>query len=537
MPDESSPRAQQIVARFQKAQGKIRTSWKSTLDELFFWMVPQYDPFQEKGRGEKRGEEIYDNTAVTAYQDAVGELQLSITPPDRDWVKLDIDPDAKAKMFPELRQTAGVRSDRIKAILAELDAQNRLTFEFIRKSNFDTEMHMAYQDVFASTGAIMVTENVEDPANPLLFRTVPVGQVFPEQGPTGLIDTVYREWKVIARNLPRLWPDGAWSEDVKRAIQEEPDSEVGIIEATIFDPDKGNWQYVVLESGEPHIAVEDTLDLSWWVVFRMTVMPGEIMGRGPAMTALPSVKSLNQYRKLMLQRGLWSVAGAWRTDDYSLMNLETLTIQPNMIIPIMPGATFEPLEQAGDFPITQEIINDLRQEVRETLLGINLPAPDGTVKTATEFAIRQQTALIRRGPPFARVYSELINPMYRRIRKVLMDTGHLKPIQGLDEQMVQVVAVSPIANQARRADAQEQLQVLITALQIAPEETRMAINVDAAITHFLAENDFPDFLFRSAEEQAEIEAAQAEVQAAQLQAEQQGTNGGVPGVPQPLGVG
>lgn len=507
---------EQITQRFKDAKARIET-FHGVLEEVFDYCLPHRDAFNRGDVGTAKAARVVDATASMAYMDLAGDYQLGLTPPNEMWAKQELEPGARDRL--------DLSDEESKRTLGELDAQTEEIFRFIRQSNFDTEIHEAFLDMVASTGALLVNEG--DDVDPLQFKAVPAGQFVPEEGPHGRVETVFREHEVRARNLNRQWPDAAWTAATLRAIQTSPETKVGLVEATIFNPESRKYEYSVVETGKNHVALEQDFDVTPWVVFRSNVVPGEVLGRGPAVMALPDIKSLNEAVRLTLENATWAIVGAYQTDDYGVVNMNVLTLDAGVIIPIEPGSKgIRPIERSGDFLIADAMIARLSEAVKGYFLRMQLPPTDAPVRTATEIGTRAEVALNRIGPPTTRVYSELIRPLWGRIRDILLRKGLIARIDGIEEQDIRIVPVSPFAQVAAQARARRAFASFTTAAQIAQDETVQLVDLTKFVQEFLLAGDFPASLFRTENDSRQIAIAQGVERG--LEAALQGGNGAVP---------
>jgi len=79
-----------------------------------------------------------------------------------------------------------------------------------------------------------------------------------------------------------------------------------LIEATVFDPKRGDFCYHVIHKESKQELVYRRLKTSPWVVSRYMKVAGEIYGRGPLITALPDIKTLNKVKELVLKECIFS---------------------------------------------------------------------------------------------------------------------------------------------------------------------------------------------------------------------------------------
>ncbi len=113
--------------------------------------------------------------------------------------------------------------------------------------------------------------------------------------------------------------------------------------------------------------------MSPWVISRYMKVAGEIYGRGPLITALPDIKTLNKTKELLLKNASLAVAGVYTAADDGVLNPNTVKIVPGAIIPVArnggpQGPALLALPRSGDFNVSQLIINDMVQNIKRILL-------------------------------------------------------------------------------------------------------------------------------------------------------------------------
>jgi hypothetical protein len=90
-----------------------------------------------------------------------------------------------------------------------------------------------------------------------------------------------------------------------------------------------------------------------WVISRYMKVSGEVYGRGPLLTALPDIKTLNKTLELLLKNASLAVSGAYTAADDGVLNPQTVKIVPGAIIPVArnggpQGDSLKPLPRSGD---------------------------------------------------------------------------------------------------------------------------------------------------------------------------------------------
>jgi len=287
--------------------------------------------------------------------------------------------------------------------------------------------------------------------------------------------------RVKAEAIDRQWPDAKidGESSLARLIKEKPTEDVDLIEATIFDPKRGDYCYHVIYKEGKQELVYRRMKVSPWVVSRYMKVAGEIYGRGPLVTALPDIKTLNKTLELLLKNASLAIAGVYTAADDGVLNPATVKILPGAIIPVArnggpQGDSLKPLPRSADFNVSQIVINDLRQNVKRVLLDESLPPDNMSARSATEVVERMKELSQNLGSAFGRLINETMIPLVSKILQVMDDRGLIDlplRVNGLE---VRVSAVAPLA----MAQNMEEINNILQFAQIAQgagPEGQMAI--------------------------------------------------------------
>jgi hypothetical protein len=269
-----------------------------------------------------------------------------------------------------------------------------------------------------------------DDVQPINFIPVPQYLVAFEEGANGNVDNVYRRMRIKAEAIQRQWPDAKIDENslLGRLIKDKPTEDVELIEATVIDPKRGDYCYHVIDKKGKDEIVYRRMKVSPWVVSRYMKVAGEIYGRGPLITALPDIKTLNKTLELLLKNASLAIAGVYTAADDGVLNPATVKIVPGAIIPVArnggpQGESLKALPRAGDFNVSQIIINDLRQNIKRILLDESLPPDNMSARSATEVVERMKELAQNLGSAFGRLINETMVPVVSKVLQVMDDRG------------------------------------------------------------------------------------------------------------------
>ena len=252
---------------------------------------------------------------------------------------------------------------------------------------------------------------------------------------------------------------------------------------------------------------------------------GEIYGRGPLVTAIPDIKTLNKTLELLLKNASLSIAGVYTAADDGVLNPQTIRIVPGAIIPVArnggpQGESLRMLPRSGDFNVSQIVINDLRMNIKKIMLDDTLPPDNMSARSATEVAERMKELAQNLGAAFGRLITETMYPLISRVLSVMDERGMIElplKVNGLE---VRVTPVSPIAQAQNMGDVEKVTQWAQIAASLGPEG-QMAVKT-GAIADFIADKlGVPASLRTTPQEREQMMQQAMEMAQAQAQMQQQ----------------
>lgn len=468
-----------VIKRHDIALRK-KDDFRDLYEDAYEFALPQrnlYDGYWEgKVGGSKKMNRVFDSTAINSVQRFANRIQSGIFPPQRKWCRLEPGPD-----IPE---------DRRAEAQAALDIYTDKLFASLKQSNFDIAMGEFLLDLSVGTAVMMVQPG--DDVSPINFIPVPQYLVAFEEGANGQVDNVYRRMRLKAEAIPQQWKDAKIEESSQlgRLMKDKPTEDVELIEATVLDPKRGDYCYHVIHKDSKQEIVYRRIKTSPWVVSRYMKVAGEIYGRGPLITALPDVKTLNKTLELLLKNASLAIAGVYTAADDGVLNPATVKFVPGAVIPVArnggpQGESLKALPRAGDFNVSQIVINDLRQNIKRILLDESLPPDNMSARSATEVVERMKELAQNLGSAFGRLINETMIPLVSKVLQVMDDRGIIElplRVNGLE---VRVSAVAPLAMAQNMEDVNNVLQYAQIAQSAGPEG-QMGIKVGEMLD-FIAE--------------------------------------------------
>ena len=462
---------EEIVRRAELAQRR-KDLFEDLYRDAYEFALPQrqlYGYWEGNSQGNKKMTRVFDSTAITSTQRFANRLQSGIFPPQRKWCRLEPGVDIPA--------------DRTAQAQAVLDAYNEKMFAVLKQSNFDIAIGEFLLDLAVGTAAMLVQPG--DDVQTINFIPVPMFLIAYEEGANGQVDKIFRRMRMKGEAITQQWRDAEMPVDVAQRIEQKPTDEVELLEATLYDPERGDWCYHVLDKTTKQELVYRRTDTNPWVIARYMKVAGEIYGRGPLLTALPDIKTLNKTLELLLKNASLAVEGVYTAADDGVLNPQTVKLLPGAIIAVArnggpQGESLKPLPRSGDFNVSQIVINDLRQNIKRVLLDESLPPDNMSARSATEVVERMKELAQNLGSAFGRLINETMVPLVGRILGVMDEKGMIDlplRVNGLE------VKVSPVAPLAM-AQNMEEVNAIMQFMQITAamgNEGQLAVKAGDAI--------------------------------------------------------
>ncbi len=433
-----------LLSRFAAAQTR-KLPWDDIYREVLTYTTWYRETFFEKrsvGDRRHRTDIVFDSTGQFSVLRAASNIMAMLMPSGRHWRKLVPGSQVDKATNPSMEK--------------DLEAVEKVIYEGLASSNFEAQMSDSLTDLMAGTGALLANKGTKE--NPYIFTAVPLSEVFLEEGVRGTVETVFRKHTVLGRNIFKQWPDAKLTRTLRESLESKPDQEVILIEATVPKEINGQeptnpslFRYVVmLENGEA--IVEREMRSSPWIVFRGFTFPGEIYGTGPALVALPDIKTLNKTTELTLKSASLDAYPSYTVVDDGVLSIANMRVEPGGMIPVssnvggLGGPTISILPRSGNFDVGQLIIANMQKAIEKVMFLDTLGPIDQPVRTATEVSIRDRNDFRLQVGFLGRLNFELVDKLFSRLLHIQQELGNIDlPEEFLkDGRIVNIKHVSPI---------------------------------------------------------------------------------------------
>ena len=486
--------------------------WRSFLETAYHYAMPNYNPFENYGRGggispgQEYNADIYDLTLPIAHKRLADKMLMGMVPQGQQWMTFkpgDAFGDPDSALYQEA--------------LAATQKITESFFKILDRSNFYLAVSESLNDVLISTGTIAINEGTKK--KPLKFESVPASHVMFEGNAEGGVDAVFRDWyQVKVENIKTMWPKA----DVAK-LNKSGDEKITIYECAYIDyeaSENKRYKYVVMSDTKEVLLESETP--SWpWVIYRMRKLTGEVRGRGPSLEAWPTAATINKALEDELIAAAFTANPMYMAASDSAYNTETFEPSPGTVIPVQMVMGQWPLQQfpgGGNINFSALLVNDFRQQINDLLYAFPLGSVSAPDRTATESQIRYTENLESFSAMVPRLQNEFFTPVIERcmwvINKVLPETfADINPeirekLISVDGEILNLTYETPLMT----SKGQIKTQNLMTFYQslasvIGPEGATASLNAPEVVQS-IAENQGVDMHnVKSKEElQAQVEA-------------------------------
>ena len=494
-----------------------RGTWESHWQEILDYVMPRKAEITFlRSRGEKRTEVLFDSTAITANNLLAASLQGTLTSPSLPWFSL------------KLRNE---EINKVRDVQIWLEDTARRMYAVFNESNFNTEVHEMYLDLCSvGTSAIFVEEANEGfLQGGLHFNTLHIAEYFIQENSTGRVDTLYRKYKMTARQAVQEFGEDNVGTKIKEALKAKPDTQFNFIHAVepTADYERATGKAKTkLPFHSCHVCFEDKMVVRTggynefpYLVPRWSKATGEIFGRSPSYNALPDIKTLNKAVEIGLKAWAKAIDPPLLVTDDGVIGRVRMT--PAGITVVRSDTAIKPLQIGSNWQITDLKENQLRTAIRQAYYSDQLQLQEGPQMTATEVQVRYELMQRLLGPTLGRFQTEFLNPLIERVFGIMMRADALMPRpEAMSGMNMDIEYVGPLARSQRMEEAiavERLYQLAMQVVQVDPTVMDV-INHEQAIRMRATLLGVPKTVLRGEDEVAEIREQRA---AAQQQAQEQ----------------
>lgn len=426
-----SERADSLCRKYDRMFNE-RANWDDHWQEISERILPrQSTSFLTKGydvtQGERRTERMYDATGTIALERFAAVMESMLTPMHQIWHRLrptdfELSKDRDAQVyFDEINRILWTERKRAQA-------------------NFQSQQFETY----ISLGAFGTGVNWVDAheLGGLRYRSIHLSEVYFDVNHQGIVDTAFRKFNMTSRQILQRIEAGRFNEldaNLMRELEQDRNKEYAVLHVVMprEDIDYDRADYAGMPFASHYMLYDKKVELSEggfdkfpYAISRYVTAPGEKYGRSPAMTALPSINTLNEQKKTLLKQGHRAVDPVILAHDDGVM--DGLSLKPGAIN--FGGVTAEgrPLFTTlpvGNVAVGADMMEMEKQVINDVFLvsvfNILIDRRGQTPPTATEVLelAKEKGSLL--APTMGRQQSEMLGPMIERELDLLSKQGLL----------------------------------------------------------------------------------------------------------------
>lgn len=406
-----------------------RASWWAHWKELSDYILPRSGRFfiQDRNRGYRRNNNIYDSTATRAMRVLAAGLMSGATSPARPWFRY-------ATSDADMMKSAAVRE--------WCNTATKLALDICQKSNIYRSLQGAYEELAVfGTYAMVITDDFDSVvwSHPFTCGEYAIATDF-----KGVPNTLYREFeKPVSQVVGEFGKENCSNTVQQLYARGQLDTWVPIVhaieprkdrDATYKDAKNKPFKSCYFELGRESDKYlrEGGFDHFPALCPRWSISGGDIYGNSPGMESLGDIKQLQheQLRKaevidyqtkppLILPPGMKNIDVNRLPGGISFGDSNT------------PSAVKSMFDVQLNLQHLLEDIQDVRERIKSTFYtDMFLMLQQGQqddAKTATEVSELHEEKLLMLGPVLERLHNELFAPLIEIIFKRMITTGILPP--------------------------------------------------------------------------------------------------------------
>ena len=390
----------------------IRQPWEPLWKDITNYVLPRRSFWDlDTPEGQKPATKLFDGAALSALQLLVDGLQGYLVSPKIRWFRL--------KMQDEKQQD-------LPGVADWLESLDDIIYGEFARSNFYEAIGEFFLDAASVGTAVMFVEDDQERRR-VNFSTRHMKECYIAEGKNGLVDVLYREFKMTNRVAYQIWNDKLPEQRLEQ-VRTNPFGKATILHSCFpradFDPtkiDNTNMPtasfYVDRDYGKK--IEEGGYEQFPYLVWRWRKNSDEIYGRSPAGDAISDILRVNQIGKTMLEAGQkavnppLNVPSSQRGFTRLIPSGENYYTNPNEII--------TPINLGQNYTVGIDQENALKDQIRDTFrtrIFLLMEQLEKGPYTATEIRERQGEKAAVLGPTIGRLNSETLVPLIDRVYRI-----------------------------------------------------------------------------------------------------------------------
>ncbi len=458
-----------------------RNPYEHVWDEVSEFVLPSRGTYSFKNVStdpERKSRKRYDSTAVNAARNLTARILAEMTGTSTRWFDFRV-PDPVVDGMEDVRRFLQLVSDKAYGIL--------------NSSGFRLAHVECTSDWVAYGTACLFMHEQE---GELIFKAIPVSELFVAEDKNGEVDTVYRKFKMSLRQAAQMWSPMSLPKTWLQQLETKPDHMVEIVHCVMpnADYERGNpmaarmkYTSVYISENDKHMIFQGFVQRMPYKVFRFWKRTGECYGGSPSIDALADIRMLNSMEEANIRSvQLEAFPPMVMAHDSVVMPLR---IVPNGI----NFAEFTPngrplidrlIPPGSDKRSIETMMEQKRQAIRSAFFVDPLINRENSIRTAAEVAKRANEEMVGIAPFLNRYETEYLTPVLDHILEYILNTDPLIRLaipQALSGQIPTIEYTATLAKTQRAQELNNMLQFMqvIQTMAAADPTVMMHINMNA----------------------------------------------------------
>lgn len=420
--------------------------------------------------GLKKTDRQVDATAMLALSRFAAILDSLLTPRNLTWHMLGSNDDYVMK-----NRQARLWFEQVTRLLFK--------YRYAPIGNFSAQNQNIYESLGAFGNGCMFVDQACNAGGKLIhglrYKAVPLGEMFLRENHQGLINGFCRWFRLTGQQAYEQFGDQTPErllEQARRSSQMPFDFLHRVCPREDYDPGRLDARGKPFASYYISLTTNELIREGGYRSFplaasRYIQTPGEVYGRSPAMTALPSIKTINSQKRDFLTQGHRASSPVLLTNDDGIVNL---SLRPGAInaggVNSEGKLMVQPLP-TGNIQTTLEMMQEEAKIIEGVFLTdlFKVLLSDPKIYTATQIVEMMSQRGILIAPTVGRQQSEYLGPMIDRELDLLAAQGLLPPMPGIIKEArgeYDVIYTSPLSRDMRAQEVAGFNRSLETALSI-----------------------------------------------------------------------
>lgn len=404
------------LAPLDSAAGEWEGQWR----DISRYVRPEGDPQPTASQ-----QDIFDSTAIQALEAFASGVHSQLTSSSERWFDLNVagrkDTDLSTELKVWLEETADLLYHAFS----------------LPSAMFDASLSEVYQELGSYGTGVLFQE--EDAETGFRFRCFPLRSVRCAENSKGYVDTVFRRYRMQARQISQEWVAAAAHPRLAK-LNETDEREVihGVFPVTdregpefadaVFHAKGFRFVSVYWIPADKVILSVDGFRTMPYHVPRWSKLAGKAYGRSPAMKALPDIKMVNAMSREMILSAELANKPPLLVDDESLL-IPIRQVVPGSVLYAQPGSRLPTPLMSGMQPQLADKELEQRRRMIDAAFYTDLFIRGKKKERQSVLEIQDDRAEITRQliPMFGRIQSELLTPIIVRSLDILVRQGRCKP--------------------------------------------------------------------------------------------------------------